>query len=82
MPGSRAQGERRDPRDSGSSTPASGRTIVAGFSQGAELTYALAQYLHGPDFLVACPMAGQLPPQLLKEAKPAGARAEFHGFPR
>ncbi len=49
------------------SRPTRGKAIIAGFSQGAMLTYALA-VLHPALVDVALPIAGWLPPSLLPEA--------------
>ncbi|HVY47430.1 MAG TPA: hypothetical protein VHB21_16190, partial [Minicystis sp.] len=58
--------------------PTIGRPVVVGFSQGAVLSYGLA-VLHGDVFSTACPMAGQIPDQMLPPPGP-GARCEIHGF--
>jgi phospholipase/carboxylesterase len=59
--------------------PTDGKTIVTGHSQGGILSYALA--LYHPDLIGwACPLAGQLPPQMLRAAHPVAPFPEVHGF--
>lgn len=63
-----------------SSDPRPSRVIVAGFSQGGILTYALVAR-HGALFDAAFPMAGWLPTSLVPEAAPPDAPPTFalHG---
>ncbi len=59
--------------------PTEGKTIVTGHSQGGILSYALS--LFHPDLIGwACPLAGQLPPQMLRSAHPTAPFPEVHGF--
>jgi phospholipase/carboxylesterase len=57
--------------------PTVGKPVLTGFSQGAVMTYGLA-VLKPEMFSFACPMAGELPPQLVHGLPPV--RPEIHGF--
>ncbi len=57
--------------------PTIGKPVVTGFSQGATLTYGLA-LLHGEQFSMMCPMAGQVPVDLFTGVTAAGQRPEVH----
>ncbi|HEY4117987.1 MAG TPA: hypothetical protein VGM56_09035 [Byssovorax sp.] len=59
--------------------PTRGKPIVTGISQGAVISYALA-LLHPNEISWACPVSGQVPPQLLSSAHPAAPLPEVHGF--
>ena len=59
--------------------PTQGKPVVAGFSQGAELTYALA-LTRPQEFGYVCALSGQVPPDLLRRAHPSGPLPEVHGF--
>lgn len=59
--------------------PTLGLPIVAGFSQGAMLSFTLA--LQYPQlFSVALPAAGWVPPSLMPEVAPAGRRVRIRGL--
>ena len=53
--------------------------MVTGFSQGAVLAYGMA-FLRPAMFSAACPMAGDLPPELFHRASLPSVRPEVHGF--
>jgi phospholipase/carboxylesterase len=59
--------------------PTQGKPVVAGFSQGAELTYALA-LTHPQEFGYACALSGQVPPEVIRRAHPSGQLPEVHGY--
>ncbi len=59
--------------------PTTGKPILTGFSQGAVLAYGLA-LLKADMFSFACPMAGELAPQIFAGLTLPPARPEVHGF--
>jgi phospholipase/carboxylesterase len=59
--------------------PTEGKITITGHSQGGMLSYALS--LFHPELIGwACPLAGQVPPMMMRTAHPVAPFPEVHGF--